>query len=278
MSVVETDDRDRGTVLHYAPRHVRHPSEDRSIRPILERLRRGESDASGDVHMQTPPQVVFDRPRRSSGWELVACSTLSAVLSAGLALVATEWFAPMRAQPARIESAQLEPKVFNTFPLPQPAADTSGAGSDKNADTPPAQVAEQDARSKAQPPGQIAPKDLLAMWSGVPIESYSSAGTQTASAPPSAAVQAPEVIQNEAPPTPGSEPREAPPRRHAHARHHSHRRAHASPRSGTGNAAQSSESNPLQSALQSVFGKPAADAQQQNGAAGAASQPQPHNY
>lgn len=284
MSVVEADEQDRGTVLYYAPRHVRYPSEERSIRPILERLSRGESSAPADAQAEMPVHAPFplDPPQRTIGRQMIACSALSAGLSAGLAVLAIGWLAPLKPEPAQIESAQLEPKVVRTVSF-QPASAQVSSVADKQdvqpeTAPPPAPAATARPDKPAQR-DQIAPKELLAMWSGVPSEPQADAAV----APPSVTLdgQEPQDAQAEPAGTARGERVEAARPRRAHARRHGHRRAHAAQRAMPRTAsaaveAQTTGSNPLQSALQSVFGRPAAGTQQQNGAPDAS--PQPQNY
>ena len=290
MSVVETDEQDRGTVVHYAPRHVRYPAEEHSIRPVLERLRRGESDAPPDASVEPGVHTPFplDPPRKTIGWQLIACCVLSAALSAGFAVLAIGWLAPMKTESARIDSTQLDPKIVRTVSFQQPAANSAGLASEKQdlkpETTPVAAAAEPEAPSKAEPHrDQIAPKELLAMWFGIPPEARAKTP-----APPSMSsgpeAQEPKV-EAETPHPPRTEHREAAPHRAAHARRHSHHRASAARRSGAAAtqaaaAAQTSETNPLQSALQSVFGGQAAAKPQQSPAkpSTASAPPQPQNY
>src|SRR3974377_1278566 len=98
MSIAEVDKQDRVAVLYYAPRHVRYPSEECSIRPVLERLSRGENGTPGDAEGEpdVPARVTIDPPRRTIDWQLIACSALSAGLSAGLAVLAIGWLVPIR--------------------------------------------------------------------------------------------------------------------------------------------------------------------------------------
>lgn len=272
MSVVETDD--RGTVLHYAPRHVRYPSDEHSIRPILERLSRGENDAPVDAPAETPGHapLLLDPPRRTGGWELIACSTFSALLSAGLAVVAIGWMAPSKTEPGRIETMQVEPKAVRTNSI-QPTQETAQpthapAKEDTKTEAAATPAQAEAAPSTASQPRHdpLAPKELLAMWSGIPAETRADAPADLQATRPAADVSNANDAEAEAPPVPRGEHRE--PRHQAHTRPHRRHRAYAAHRANASEehatTAQTSETNPIQSALQSVFGKPAVGAQQQS--------------
>jgi len=284
MSIAEVDKQDRVAVLHYAPRHVRYPSEERSIRPVLERLSRGENGTPGDAEVEPDvhARVTIDPPRRTIDWQLIACSALSAGLSAGLAVLAIGWLVPIKTEP---DGTQLEPKIVRTVSI-QPTQSPPDAGS-------PA-AAKQDVKQEAVPtpdskdePRQIAPKELLTMWSGIPAEAQAGTAGASTGIPPASDVQEPKEPDAEAPPAPRSEHSEATPRRQAHTHRRSARRTYAAQRSSaqsnesSATAPQITESNPLQSALQSVFGgqaaaKPQPAPQQQSGGASAPAQQQ--NY
>lgn len=292
MSVAEADDQHRGTVLHYAPRHVRYPSEERSIRPVLERLRRGESGEPAEAPVEPAVDLAFplDARHKVFSWQMIACSILSAGLSAGLVVLATGWLAPSKTEVARIDSTRLEPKlaepkIVQTASV-QPtqavafhsaqASEADTAAADKpdvkpEAVAPPAKTEPQNDRT--------APKELLAMWSGVPAEQPTDTPVAPFSVSPAPDVQeAQEEVQAEPPAVARSERAEPPPRR-AHARRHGRARAHTVRRSAAhirpaaAAEAQTPETNPLQSALQSIFGQPNAGTQQPNGSAGAPAQP-----
>ena len=283
MSIAEVDKQDRVAVLYYAPRHVRYPSEERSIRPVLERLSRGENGTPGDAEVEPDvhARVTIDPPRRTIDWQLIACSALSAGLSAGLAVLAIGWLVPIKTEP---DGTQLEPKIVRTVSI-QPTQAPPDAGS-------PA-AAKQDVKQEAVPtpdskdePRQIAPNELLTMWSGIPAEAQAGMAGASTGIPTAPDVQGPKEPQAEAPPAPRSEHSEAT-RRQAHTHRRSARRAYAAQRSSAQSnetaaaAPQTTESNPLQSALQSVFGgqaaaKPQPAPQQQSGGASAPAQQQ--NY
>ena len=284
MSIAEVDKQDRVAVLHYAPRHVRYPSEECSIRPVLERLSRGENGTPGDAEVEPDvhARVTIDPPRRTIDWQLIACSALSAGLSAGLAVLAIGWLVPIKTEP---DGTQLEPKIVRTVSI-QPTQAPPDAGS-------PA-AAKQDVKQEAVPtpdskdePRQIAPNELLTMWSGIPTEGRAETADASTGIPTAPDVQGPKEPQTEAPPAPRGEHSEAAPRRQAHTHRRSARRAYAAQRSSAQSnetaaaAPQTTESNPLQSALQSVFGgqaaaKPQPAPQQQSGGASAPAQQQ--NY
>ena len=287
--MAEVDKQDRGAVLHYAPRHVRYPSEERSIRPILERLSRGESGTPGDAQVEPEAHARFtiDPPRRTIRWQLIACSVLSAGLSAGLAVLAIGWLVPVTTEPARIDSTQLEPKIVRTVSIeptqaPRDPGSPAAATQDVKQEAVPTQ-ANNDELSR----DQIAPKELLTMWSGIPAEAQAETAGASTGMRPASVVQEPKEPDAEASPAPRSEHSEAAPRRQAHTHRRSARRAHAAQRSSAQSnesaaaAPQTTESNPLQSALRSVFGgqaaaKPQPAPQQQSGGASAPVQQQ--NY
>ena len=212
MSMAEVDKQDRGAVLHYAPRHVRYPSEERSIRPILERLSRGESGTPGDAQVEPEAHARFtiDPPRRTIRWQLIACSVLSAGLSAGLAVLAIGWLVPVTTEPAQIDSTQLEPKIVRTVSI-EPTQAPRDAGS-------PA-AATQDVKQEAVPTpanndepsrDQIAPKELLTMWSGIPAEAQAETAGASTGMRPASVVQEPKEPDAEASPAPRSESGAAP--------------------------------------------------------------------
>jgi hypothetical protein len=295
MSVMEADDQDSGTVLHYAPRHVRLPAEERSIRPILERLSRGENE----VRTESRPEPVriehlipLEAPRRKFGWQLIACSALSAGLSAGLAVLAIVWFAPGKTEFTRIDAAQLDPKAVRTVSFkqdapPVAAAATTAAAAPAESDlqkqapeaAPPIQPKEVPPPSKAEirdrkpeaQDHQIAPKELLALWSGVPADVAADVPAEPAAeAPAPPAANAAELAVDEADQTPA---RETPvraathTRRHPQARHRTHAarvhvaRTQQEAQSATAAASTNANAAPLQSAFQSLFSRSAAGAQ-----------------
>jgi hypothetical protein len=281
MSAMEADQQDGGMVLHYAPRHVRHPSEERSVRPILERLRRGESGEAANVPAEPAP-LALEPPRRA-GWELIACSAASALLSAGLGVLAIGWLAPVQTEPARIDSAQFAPKVVRTvaFQRPAPETSTAAAPTEVQPEARPAPAGEPDSRRD-----QIAPKELLAMWSGIPTETRAEPPVEVMTSTAVRDVQPPTELEAETPTASPAQHRAPARHRQAHAHRNAPRRAsvphRASANTAQAAAAQMTDSNPLQSALQSVFGGQPAAAQQprvrQSGGTSAPPQPQVQNY
>ncbi len=290
MSVMEADDQENGTVLHYAPRHVRLPAEERSIRPILERLSRGESDVRTDSQLDPVPVehlIPLEEPRRKFGWQLIACSALSAGLSAGLAVLAIVWFAPLKTELKTeftgIDAAQLDPKAVRTVsfkqdsqPAPQGAA-TTGAPAAAPAETalqkappesaPPIQPKDTPPPSKAEThEHQIAPKELLALWSGVPADLPAEPVVEQADAPEAATVDEARSPEAEAPPADNKPQRAAAhPRKQSQERHRRHyARAHAarSPQAEAAPTTTTDNASPLQSAIKSLFGQSGASAQQ----------------
>jgi hypothetical protein len=279
VSVVEDTEQDRGTVLQYAPRHLRFPAEQQSIRPILERLRRGEIDAQDEAQPE-PPRVVqtipLELPRNRIGWQLVTCAVLSAGVSAGLAVLAIAWLAPAKTEFTRIDAIQLDPKSVHTVSFKQnaPAARPSESDLQKSVpeSAPPIQPKDAPPPSKAEAHNdQIAPKELLALWAGIPAD-LPSAMTGDADAPAPVSAGGPTAAETEAPPAPSSEHRTAAPNRRAHVRHRNRVRRTATART-TGQAAsaaaQTANPNSLQSSLQSLFGGGAQQTQAPSGAAAA---------
>lgn len=270
MSVVEDTEQDRGAVLHYAPRRVRFPAEQQSIRPILERLRRSEDDTLADAQakpLRIEHAIPLEPPRKAIGWQLLVCSALSAGLSAALAVLAVGWLAPTNNEFTRIEAIRLDPKSVHTVSFKQdaPAVPRTETDLQKQApeSAPPIQPKDAPPPSKTEAhKDQVTPKELLALWSGIPADLHPDVTANAdASAPVSGGTDA------EAPPAAPSEHRTVVPTRQAHARHRSHvrRRAveHTHART-TGQsasaAAQTANPNSLQSAFQSLFGQPAAGA------------------
>jgi len=300
MSVMEADDRESGTVLHYAPRHVRLPAEERSIRPILERLSRGESDVRTDSQLEpvrVEHLVPLEAPRRKFGWQLIACSALSAGLSAGLAVLAIVWFAPgkpevktevTRVDAARVdpkavsavEATQVDPKAVRTVSFKQdaPPAATTGVPAETALQKEPPEAAPPIQPKDAPPPSkaqahddhQIAPKELLALWSGVPADLPAAPVVEQADVPAAATpanVDDGRTAEAEALPPEKPHRAVAHPRRHAQVRHRLHAaRAHA-PRvqqqvqPAAAAASASANAAPPQSVFQSLFSRSAAGAQ-----------------
>jgi hypothetical protein len=270
MSVMEADEQDRGTVLHYAPRHLRAP-EERSIRPILERLSRGEGGAPAETKTETNVHVPmeFDPPRKAIGWPLFATCALSAGLSAGLAVFAIGWLAQNKAELTRIDAIQLDPKFVHTVSFKPdapaakhdaPTAAPSETDLQKQApeSAPPIQPKEAPPPSKAEAhKDQIAPKELLALWSGIPADVPAAAAAEE-SASAAATPDEPAPAESETPPVRETPHRAAPEnRRHAHLRHRTNvLRVHATrkqqPAQSTA-AAQNGNVTPLGSALQSLL-------------------------
>lgn len=292
MSVVEDVEQDRGTVLQYAPRRVRFPADEQSILPILERLNRGEGDASLETwpEPRVPLPIETEPPRRRIGWQLVACSALSAGLSAGLAVLAIGWLAPGKSEFTRIDTIQLDPKAVHTVSFKQdpPAGKqeaTPLAPSESDLHKQPPESAPP-IQPKDEPPpvkpeahnDQIAPKELLALWSGIPANMPASPmAEETDSA--AAANEEGAGAEAEAPPA-EAKPHRDERRHHARARHRRHyARAHVTRteqpgQTATTPGAQEPASTPLQSAFQSLFGQSAPSTQQQSGA----SPPAPNGY
>ena len=281
MSVMEADEQDSGTVLHYAPRHLRQP-EECSIRPILQRLSRGEGEAPAETKPETPVHVAIelDAPRKAIGWPLFATCALSAGLSAGLAVLAIGWLAPYKAESARIDAIQLDPKSVHTvsFKPDTPvakqetlAAAPSESDLQKQApeSSPPIQPKEAPPPSRTEThDNHVAPKELLALWSGIPADVPPAAAAEETTVE-AAAPDEPVSAKAETPPARQTPHRAAPEsRRHAHPRHRMHVvRVHPAPRRQAAQpaaAAQSANVTPLGSALQSLFqrsaGSPAANA------------------
>lgn len=279
MSVMEADEQDRGTILHYAPRHVRLPAEERSIRPILERLSRGESDGIVGPQRQPEPArleqtIPLEMPRPRIGRQILLCSLLSAGLSAGLVVLATGWFAPAKTEATRFDTVQLDPKSVRTvsFKPETPVAATTPTESDLQKQAPEAAppIQPKDPAPPSKPESradQIAPKELLALWSGIPADVSGSEAVAEAAPPAPADVAETARDEVEAVPT-----HEAPPPARTH-RHHSqaHRRtqaargrsARAQHRAQPAPAAtQNADAAPLQSALQSLFSRSASAPQQ----------------
>jgi hypothetical protein len=267
MSVMEADEQDGATVLHYAPRHLRAPEDERSIRPILERLNRGGTDAPADpqpaARVHVP--IELDPPRKGLGWQMIACSALSAGFSAGLAVLAIGWFAPSKTEPTRIDAIQLDPKFVHTVSFKQdaPAAAPNDLQKQAPEAAPPIQPKDAPPPSKAEAhDNQIAPKELLALWSAIPADVLREpAAEETTSVP--AQTEEPARAEAEMPPVREGSHRSAPENRHYTQARHRHRfaRAHAtrgqaSARSAAP-AAETAGGTPLQSAFQSLFGQSA---------------------
>ena len=276
MSVMEADEQEHGTVLNYAPRHLRQ-AEERSIRPVLERLSRGESDAPAETKPETQVHVPIelDPPRRHIGWPLFATCALSAGLSAGLAVFAIGWLPPTKAEFTPIDAIQLDPKSVHTVSFKPdapaakqdtPAAVPSKSDLQKQAPewAPPIQPKEAPPPSRAESHNdQIAPMELLALWSGIPADVPPAAAAEE-STPAAAAPEEPARTEAKAPPARETSHRAAAEnRRHAHLRHRTDTarvhavRAHPAPRhpaaQHAGPAAQSVTVTPVGSALQSLL-------------------------
>jgi hypothetical protein len=253
--------------LHYAPRHLRAP-EERSIRPILERLSRGEGGAPAETKTETNVHVPmeFDPPRKAIGWRLFATCALSAGLSAGLAVFAIGWLAQNK-ELTRIDAIQLDPKFVHTvsFKPDAPAAKQNAAAAapsetDLQKQTPesapPIQPKEAPPPSRAEARNnQIAPKELLALWSGIPADVPAAAEESTSAA---ATPDEPAAAEYETPPVRETPHRAAPEnRRHAHLRHRQHavnlHVAHRQQPAQSTSAAQNGNVTPLGSALQSLL-------------------------
>jgi hypothetical protein len=229
---------------------------------------------------------------------MMACSVLSAGLSAGLVVLATGWLTPSKTEMARIDSTQLEPKIVEpkivqtAFAQPTQAADVQPTQAFE-ADQAPADKSDAKPEAAASPEPQrdnIAPRELLTMWSGVPAALEGDTAITLPGDSPKPDVQDTKDAQAEPPAAARSERVEPPPRRHTRARtrHHRRGRTHAVARrpapaqDSAAAQAQTAEPNALQSALQSFFGQPSASAQparpQSGSAAPAPAQSQPQNY
>jgi hypothetical protein len=200
-------------------------------------------------------------------------------------LVAIGWLSPNRTEPARVLSMQADSQTVETASVrptyeavqPGPVSATP----DREPETAPPATTDTapPAQTQAQR-DQVAPKEMLAMWSGVPPQSADNAGTTAFDSSPAEATSGSsaaettsdasvtEETKDEADTSPpvhaahrGTDHRAEVARRHAHARHRSYRHTrHASHRAAarsedvTATTGQPVDSNPLQSALQSVFG------------------------
>jgi hypothetical protein len=129
MSALETSDDERPTnPLRYAPRPARMPQDDGTIRPILERLSRGENAYAPPQHGMPPGIDLPDTGRRKrSTWAFIGCAALSAMLSAGIAIGAVAWLgsgsrtasasasAPAATESKHAEAIDLGPKTVHTL-------------------------------------------------------------------------------------------------------------------------------------------------------------------
>ena len=93
MSALETSDDERPTnPLHFASQPARMPQDDGTIRPILERLNRGESAYAPPQHgMPVGIDLVDTGGGKRRAWTFIGCAALSAMLAAGVAIGAVAW-------------------------------------------------------------------------------------------------------------------------------------------------------------------------------------------
>jgi hypothetical protein len=210
--------------------------------------------------------IPLELPRQRIGRQILLCSLLSAGLSAALAVAAIVWFVPAKTETARLENVQLDPKIVRTVsfkpeasPAPPPPVEADLQKPAPEA-APPLQPKEPAPPSKSESRNdQIAPKELLALWSGIPADVPAIPATE---APPPKVEDIAETARDEAEPV-----RERPARSIAHRRHAQvHRRprpvrvrtARAQQRTQPATSGQAADAAPLQSALQSLFSRSAA--------------------
>jgi hypothetical protein len=278
MSAADTHEQS-DNLLRYAPAGVRQPHDDGPIRPVLERLSRGASDSGGARFALPPVEQTGRVSNRGVRWSLVVACTVAAGASAGLAVAAFAWMAPVQHEAPQPKTVDLTPKQVQTVSFKQqdrladeapvasqpdvPAAATQANASAQDGDATVNQT--QTAAAAPSPlPAQagktIAPKDLIALWSGVPSDTAAQPADAAAPAQPAAASADDPPVD-----TPKAKPTH---HRRAHARHRTHhgRRhvAHAQHAPVETAAPQTQEASaqptgtPLQSAWQSLFGHPVA--------------------
>jgi hypothetical protein len=129
MSALKTSDDTRPTnPFRHAPPRARMPQDDGTIRPILERLSRGES-AYAPLQQAMPAGVdpVETGRGRRGAWAFIGCAALSAMLSAGVAIGAVSWLgsgsriasasasAPAATESKPAEVVDLGPKTVRTL-------------------------------------------------------------------------------------------------------------------------------------------------------------------
>jgi hypothetical protein len=189
MSALETSDDERPTnPLHFASQPARMPQDDGTIRPILERLNRGESAYAPPQHGMPVGIDLVDTGRgKRRAWTFIGCAALSAMLAAGVAIGAVAWLgsgshtaSASASEPATTESKHAEaidvrPKTVRTLsfksdavkadPMVKETASAAPAAEPTPAPaTPPAQAVEASApqASPAPQPVQVASADASA--------------------------------------------------------------------------------------------------------------------
>jgi hypothetical protein len=129
MSALKTSDDTRPTnPFRYAPPRARMPQDDGTIRPILERLSRGESAyAPLQQTMRAGADPAETSRGRRGAWAFIGCAALSAMLSAGVAIGAVTWLgsgsrtanasasAPAATESKPAEVVDLSPKTVRTL-------------------------------------------------------------------------------------------------------------------------------------------------------------------
>jgi hypothetical protein len=120
VSAMETcKDERRENLVPYAPRRPKRMQDDGSIRPILERLSRGD-DRGGDakydasVVVSLPVAHIDAEPQRTAHWPLLVCSVLSAGVSAVVVVLAIGWFGSGGADDKQASAIDPNPKSVQT--------------------------------------------------------------------------------------------------------------------------------------------------------------------
>jgi hypothetical protein len=268
------DDERRENLLRYAPRRPSHAHDDGSIRPILQRLSRGDGESAHHASRIVAASRADDAARKSFYGPLLVGCALSAGVSAGLALLAIGWFGAGAADVKQSSAVDLNPKSVQTISFKQekPASEASPAVSDTTA-------VQAEPATIERPLSAVTPtlepvvnsgagaEQKLLPWAAKSIE-LSSQGWQewpratTAEAKPSDTAGTREPPAAAAPP-PVGHPAARHASRHAHPRHHTHHvrrhgpraRAQAAQQVPPIGAPQATPSAP-QSAWQSLFGHP----------------------